>query len=244
MRVFQDADFTEESRPEPKRAAAVFVVAADEHSVLSVSIVAAALGGKHSFVALGGRGEVAAALAALPWGPEGAGLTMPPDAVGGALVVASASLPEVLARPLGALGPGPLTGEAKSWLTSSVWPLVARFDPSSAAQGDRIKSSGVSVLCVLVGEEEDFMFADFKSSLLEAAKSWLGKAHFLFADRGEARIAPLVRASRAPETGPCVILISMEHKFPPTFIEGAAISPASIGELLSRIHENSGHSEL
>jgi hypothetical protein len=52
---------------------------------------------------------------------------------------------------------------------------VSRFS-SGAAQGERIKSSGhlTGALCLLVADEADFMFDDFKQALEEAARAQLG----------------------------------------------------------------------
>jgi hypothetical protein len=126
----------------------------------------------------------------------------------------------------------------RRWVLPATWPLVSRFDPS-AAQGERIRSGVVTSLMVLVGDESDFMFEDFKESMLATARSHVGQAHFLYADAStEPRIAPLLRAARAvvpgsePNAPPVVVLVSMVNAYRPRKLEGSAISAERMGAIL------------
>jgi len=96
----------------------------------------------------------------------------------------------------------------------------------------------VSTLCLLVGDEDDFMFEDFKRALESAARARLGAAHFLFANAAtEPRVGALVKATRASwprDKGapPVVVLVSMAGGFAPRKLEGQAVTADGVVALL------------
>lgn len=130
------------------------------------------------------------------------------------------------------------------WMTAATWPTIARFDPS-AAQGERIQTGPVKNLCILVGNEQDFMFEDFKNSLEEVANKYIGFAHYLFADQSEARISGLLRSVGVDHvTEPIVVLVSMKNEFRPNKISGSKIDFESISGLIEEAKQSMLNDEL
>ncbi len=73
----------------------------------------------------------------------------------------------------------------------------------------------------------------YRSSLVGAGRVHVGAAHFLFADKSEPRIAPLLRMARASaDDGPVVILVSMTGEFAPRKVLGSEITADAIGAML------------
>jgi thiol-disulfide isomerase/thioredoxin len=132
-----------------------------------------------------------------------------------------------------------LSDEFGTWMTAATWPTIARFDPS-AAQGQRIQTGPVKNLCILVGNEKDFMFEEFKSSLEEVSNKYVGFAHYLYADQSEVRLSGLLRSVNVEVvTEPIVILVSMKNEFKPSKISGSKIDAESISSLIDRAQESS-----
>jgi hypothetical protein len=108
----------------------------------------------------------------------------------------------------------------------------------------------VSTLCLLVGDESDFMFEDFKQALAGAARAKVGAAHFLFADAAtEPRVGSLLKASRAQwprDKGapPVVVLVSMAGGFAPRKLEGESVTTDGVLALLDAAAAEEGRPRL
>lgn len=218
----------------PERAVLVLATFVSPTTVDTMSRLAELISGKGVFVALTDELEAAEVLvqarcAALGVSPPAGGL-----AVNSVFVVSAHGALAAPPLALVDLGVSPQTaGTLVNWVSAACFPLVDRFDPSSA-QGDRVRSGPITTVMVLVADEDDFMFGDFMAALEATAETHRGQAVFLFADDEEPRIAPLLRNAKVTAL-PAVVAMSMQGAFPMIAVSAREITPEGLSGIFANI---------
>mmetsp|Transcript_9221 Transcript_9221/g.11085 ORF Transcript_9221/g.11085 Transcript_9221/m.11085 type:complete len:647 (-) Transcript_9221:280-2220(-) len=123
------------------------------------------------------------------------------------------------------------------WINAATWPSISKFNPN-AAQGERIQKSHVKNLCLLFGNENDFMYEEYKLILESISNDNIGFAHYLYTNYNEMRLTSMLKSLNVnSETmnEPMIVLVSMINEFKPYKIIGNKINYESMNEMIQSI---------